>query len=259
MPPKAKHRPGLALIPPISLLEHTDRTSIQLMLPQLASNDQYAYVYRTHCKDLGQYVILDNGAAEGVGTSDHDLITMALDFGVSEFVIPDVIKDRLATQALLRNFRTSWAMRAEVNGALTDIKKMYVLQGDCWDDFVRSASWAADNVFVDVIGIPRHIISTCNDLEARIRLATLLSDASPKLIHLLGASVIHPTELREYNWPVNVRSTDTSMPFNYAYEAKKIRKGLMVYRPDEYFTLPAYRFHEPSLKYNITTMKVWTR
>jgi hypothetical protein len=253
------HPPKLALIPPIDLLEYTDMTKVQLMLPHLVTNPLYAYTYKQHCKDPEQFVILDNGAAEQMTAGIHDLITLAVRFGVDEVVAPDIFYDRTGTQFAFREFLGGWQKR--VNDHRGQVGLMYVIQGKDYSDFLRSAQWAAENDEISTIGIPRHAIETCGLLEARSNLAAYVDRLSGKPVHLLGASPLHPTELKkgEHHWTKNVRSTDTSMPFNYAFALKKMRKNIEVSRPNNYFNLPYTAFDEETLKYNIESLRSWTR
>src|SRR4051812_20646349 len=87
----------LALIPPIDLLDRTCETQFQLMLPHLIYDERYAYTYRAHCRDPRQYVILDNGEAEGETIPVWKLASIAMDFGVNEIVLPDTIGNMLDT------------------------------------------------------------------------------------------------------------------------------------------------------------------
>lgn len=254
-----KHRPALALIPPVELLEYTDLTQYQLMLAQLTGFDEYNYVYKTHCKDGSQFVILDNGAAEGSLVSDHQLIDVALAFMPNEMVIPDQMGDRLGTQAAARQFLNSLELRKETNPELDEIPLMYVIQGEDFEDFVKSAIWAAEKEWINTIGIPRHALTTCGRADARAALADMLWGITPKLVHLLGANVDYPFELMDNVWTENVRSTDTSMPFNYAYAGKKIRRGNFAVRPEEYFTQPATHFSPDLVDYNVDMFRRWTR
>jgi hypothetical protein len=84
----------LALIPPVSLLDYTDRTDFQLMLPQLVSDDRYAYTYGHHCKDHQQFVTLDNGAAEGIETDPKLLLEMAKFYKVNEDCSASLLRAR---------------------------------------------------------------------------------------------------------------------------------------------------------------------
>ena len=245
----------LALIPPLSLLEYTDETDMQLMLPHLVLNGAYDYTYRAHCNDPNQFVILDNGAAEGEETDPLSLIRIAADYGVDELVIPDAIKDMDETCERAQDF-----FQFTRHTSQTLPRLMFVIQGKTIEEFVESAAWAQGTKKIDTIGIPRHAIETCDDLEARIKLAEFLWSHSrtPKPVHLLGGSHLHPTELEQYKWPANVRSSDTSAPFNYAAAGLQLRVGNEVRRPEHYFYMPAHRFHSRIVDKNVELLVNWT-
>lgn len=243
----------LALIPPIELLEYTGETFCQLMLPQLLENEVYKYVYLKHCEDSSQYVILDNGANEGEDYGIDDLVRLADIYQVDEIVLPDVIRDPSATRAK--------AMTVfKVHPFPQRFKYMYVLQGTNWDEFVIEAIWALAQPEVDVIGIPRHMIATCKNPAARYRLADQLFKWAPdRPVHLLGGAPSVPFEIKVFNWPTNVRSHDTSSPFNFAYYGYVLDGGhVECKRPDKYFTQPASEFDIRITDRNVRRLMEWT-
>lgn len=251
----------LALIPPIELLEYTDETDMQLMLPHLLGNDVYRYVYSKHCDDFLQWVILDNGAAEGEDNfSNKDLIDMALEFRVNELVIPDTLGDANDTRLKAYEFRDYLTTRTDLSEA--DLNFMFVAQGSNYDEFRESALWATWEDWIDVIGIPRHMIETCGSIGIRNDLVWNLSEITDKPFHLLGGSPLDPSELND-SWPTNVRSTDTSSPFNYAHTNFKLTDELddiavHVRRPEGYFDLSASLFPIDIVDHNIACLKRWT-
>ena len=252
----------LALIPPIELLDTTARTDMQLMLPHLIESDAYTYTYKKHCDDPDQFVILDNGEAEGERIGIDNLLDIAIDFGVDELVLPDVIMDADETQ-LKSATALNWIKRRfETDGVAWDFSFMFVAQGKSYKEFIESAFWAASNSQIQTIGLPRHMIKTCNDPEARISLADTLQ-LSGKAVHLLGGSPYYPNELDDYVWPSCVRSTDTSAPFNYAYADRylaELQSGeSYVKRPEMYFDLPVEQFDEDMTKQNIDQLIRWTQ
>ena len=246
------HKPKLALIPPFELLEYTDQTSVQLMLPHLTVNPVYEYTYQQHCKDENQYVILDNGEAEGIHYPTYALIDMALSFGVNELVIPDVIKDSSSTIKKANEFLLELNKRLEDDPKVGNLSLMFVAQGSNAFEFLQSIAWAAKQNEIHTIGIPRHALETCNDVSIRANLADFaMMEAPGKQMHLLGTAPWSITELRDYTWSDNVRSVDTSAPFNYAYANRKIRLGSKVPRPKYYFDLPFESFSQDKLDYNV--------
>lgn len=251
----------LALIPPIDMLEYTDETDMQLMLPHLLSNDIYRYVYTKHCQDPKQYVILDNGAAEGERIETGDLIKLAHEYDVDEIVIPDVLNDAKATLVEYANFFDY----AREDKSLEGLKTMYVLQGNDLGEFFEQARFAATPRFrADVIGIPRHALTTCNDEYIRYELAHFIrAQGCKREIHLLGGNPSYPSELKKFEHTkrtLGIRSTDTSSPFNYASAGAHLHKSYApVSRPPNYFNLPFEDFDMPILEQNLLKIKEWTR
>lgn len=247
----------LALIPPIELLEYTDETDLQLMLPQLLSNDVYRYVYQRHCDDPHQYVILDNGIAEGVETQAGQLIKTAHQFGVDEIVIPDIMLDARGT---LNEYEKFWDYARE-SESLKGLKTMFVLQGRNEDELFTMADHACNPRFrAHVIGIPRHTLVTCNNERIRRSLSRYIhSRNKTKQIHLLGASPEFPSELKHFRGTRYVRSTDTSSAFNYAFQGELLaQKYAPIRRPPGYFDLHWTQFHMDKLDKNVKKLRCWT-
>jgi hypothetical protein len=241
----------LALIPPISLLEYTDETACQLMLPQLIDDVQYEHVYKTHCDDPNQYVILDNGLAENQQVDGGALLRIADLYGVDEVVIPDVYKDCDETIISAKLFGAHQTPSART------FNFQFVAQGKTTGEFFRCANWAADQEWIDVIAIPRHMCETGDD--NRYALAVYLEKIGcEKPVHLLGGAPAVPDEIDLYDWPENVRSHDTSSPFNFAYACKGLDDGTCVKRPDDYFNLPSGDFPSDITEYNVMKLMEWT-
>lgn len=227
---------------------------MQLMLPQMMKDDVYRYVYQKHCDDPDQFVILDNGAAEGVSFPLADLMHMAKAYGVDEVVLPDVIGDAEATRYKAQGafLRLPWLHES-------DLRLQYVVQGSTFDEFADEIEWAAFHSRIDTIGIPRHAVSTLNAEDARFELALQAFEVNPvKPVHLLGGSPVFPAEIGAYDWPKNVRSHDTSSPFNYAFNQTKLRSGDFIRRPTKYFSLEWSAFDEECLKENVRDLLGWT-
>lgn len=244
----------LALIPPISQLGWTLETNYQLMLPHLLDDERYRRIYGQHCADPDQFVILDNGAAEGVEVEGQELIDTALWMGADEVVIPDVIRDAEATQREAEKFHEKYYVNDP------ELSYMFVIQGNTPGRFLDSIAWATGQEWIDTIGIPRHMIETLDVAHARVRAARVIREVCDKPVHLLGASPFCPDELSFFDedWPENVRGTDTSSPFNYAHAGKLLKQGDEVHRPRGYFDLKVEDFDRACVKTNIESLQNWT-
>lgn len=253
----------IALIPPFSLLGMTYTTNYQLMLPQLVHNERYAQVYKDHCHNLDQFVILDNGAAEGIDINIDDYIELAYAYVPQELVIPDTLGDMRETIEKARHFKVR--IQAEPTAFLSDFGFMFVLQGQTFDEVYQSAEWAATQDWITSVGIPRHMIDTLGLVTARSVIANEISKRHVnKDIHFLGANPGYPSEMaqlanRTKTNQAYVRGMDTSMPFNFAY-AKAYMDGLStdIHRPDNYFELPSDSFSDKALKNNLHKVHIFS-
>ena len=249
----------LALIPPIDLLEYTEETNMQLMLPHLLKDERYEYVYGRHCKAEDEFVILDNGEAEGETIEWDSLWSLVREYRPDEFVLPDTIADADETMEKAQEFRRKFG-NSLLWGPQVLFSIMFVIQGRTMEEFEACIRFAKKREWINVIGIPRHAIGTLGSPRARYDLALRANQLTDKPIHLLGASPLAPTELRDLKWwkLSQVRSTDTSMPFNYAYYDKVVRQGNNYSRPEEYFDLPMQSFSMDKVDQNVQLLMEWT-
>jgi len=257
----------LALIPPIDLLEYTEQTDMQLMLPHLLYDQRYAYTYRQHCKDPEQFVILDNGLAEDAQIDTYQLVKIAVEFGVDEVVAPDVMGDTEGTCRGLDQIldQLCWAT------PLVPYKfgLQFVAQGQTMHDVKLGISYAMQFDQVTTIALPRNLLGYFHDGFIRHKLAIWFQETYglERPLHLLGGHPSWPCEIRQVGkWPKVVRSHDTSSPFNFAYASKNLRIGSVASRPDHYFRLPHEAFDtfwtderggSTVLDYNVNRLKEW--
>lgn len=242
----------LALIPPYSQMITTVRTDYQLVLPEHLANKQYQEAYITARRN-GDYLILDNGAAEGNLLSHGELRGMALGLMVNEIVVPDVLGNMDETLQLTKDF-----FRFGVDHRF---KYMGVVQGKTFDECCACVE-AYYETFgeITVLGIPRHLISTCDDDQVRSNLALYIRRTHPGYqVHLLGTNPEYIRELKDKQHEFHiagVRGVDTSAPYNYAYYAKSLLDGDIALRPDNYFDVSISQTQ--ALNYNIELLKTWT-
>lgn len=251
----------IALIPPSSLLAHTQRTNYQLCLPHLLADARYYWAYKAHCGNPSQFVILDNGAAEGALTDPYRLLSHALDLMPDEVVIPDSMGNCNETIDMARAFHdvVTGPRGAELHRF--PFKYMFVIQGQTLYQVLDCATWAMAQDWINTIGVPRHLIDTLGDRHARPRIANelfMMWNQHCKPIHFLGGNPNFPEEVAILANPrltvqTHVRGMDTSMPFNYAYAKVRIgdEYGTVVHRPDQYFNLPATDFDDSYVQSNV--------
>jgi len=242
----------LALIPPYSQISSIYRTNYQLVLPEHLSNKAYQEAYITARRN-GDYLIMDNGAAEGQLLSPGELRSMALGLMVNEIVVPDVLGDMYATLKLAKEFFQY--------GVDHRFKYMGVVQGQSLDECCACVeAYYSDHGNITVLGIPRHLIHTTNTKDIRAQLASYIRGNYPSYqVHLLGTNPSYIKELRVHATDfaiAGVRGVDTSAPFNYAWGAKSMLEGQHCGRPEYYFeiNLPTTQ----ALDYNIQLLKAWT-
>jgi hypothetical protein len=184
------------------------------MLPQLVTNWDYSVTYKGHCVDQDQYVILDNGAAEGDEWDIERLHELAEHYQVNEVVLPDELRGMESTLERLDHALDFLRTRYE-RPQDSPFNYMAVIQGRSWSQitaFVRVAMDLDKEGFIGVWGVPRHLLETCHDPAIRLKLAEYLA-AIP--MHFLGAS---PLWIREGSYASrhpNVRGMDTSAPYVY--------------------------------------------
>jgi hypothetical protein len=241
----------LALIPPYSQMNSVFRTNYQLVLPEHLSNKHYQESYMMARRN-GDYLIMDNGAAEGNLLSPGELRSMSLGLMVNEIVVPDVLGDMYATLTMAKQFFQF--------GVDSRFKYMGVVQGQSFDECCACVeAFHADQGNITVLGIPRHLIMTCHRQNIRSELALYIKRTHPQYqVHLLGTSPAYIKELKDYQEQFHVagvRGVDTSAPFNYAYHAKSMLNGEHAGRPTNYFDigLPTTQ----ALDYNIQLLKTW--
>lgn len=254
----------LALIPPISWVSTSSVTNYQLMLPQLLRDHRYTDHYRALAKQSAQYVILDNGEAEGKNYLDSaQLVGAGIFYEVSEVVIPDVIQDQIKTISRMDQFfKDIYDLRNDAFG-MADVKKlkfMGVAQGksypevrDCIDIMMY-----AHGAKLSTLALPRHLVSTVST-GIRLSLAQYIrTEYGNVRIHCLGASPDFPEEMLELGKQGIVDGMDTSMPYNYASEGVYVDDpGWRISRPKHYFELRAGLFKTDCLHHNIGVMKRW--
>ncbi len=243
------------LIPPFSLCDRPPPADMHLLLPECFRNESYAAnVYIA--KDRGDYLILDNGAAEGHETHPDILHAMGHEYQVDEVVVPDTMGDMSATMAQMDNFQPQ-----------AQFKYMVVLQGKTLEEAVMVARHAMvhHSSWVTCLGIPRHLAQTTSRRDIRLWVVGAIETAlhwHEVEIHFLGTTPLWPEEVKFANIALRdrIRSVDTSLPFNYTVAGVKLQRdgeAPCVKRPNGYFYMPEAFFDEGLLKHNIDTFVRW--
>jgi hypothetical protein len=199
----------LALIPPPKNPEWMSETDYQLVLPSFLQHRNYKDMV-SWCADRGDYVILDNGVAEGIPVeSEQDLYRLASTIGASEIVIPDVYGDKEGTLEKLKGWKFS-----------EDFKHMAVVAAQNIDEAWDLIQIYVDDPRIDCIGLPRLLLDTV-DVGFRWHCAGWLRNHIERdgvEVHLLGTNPNFLAEMHGYSTmaTAGIRGVDTSAPFVYA-------------------------------------------
>jgi|SRR5688572_14195290 len=215
-----------ALIPPKGFYYSAARSNYHLMLAQVEDIEYQQFYWTVPETD---FLIVDNGAAEGAPVTTDKLLSVAASFGADEIVVPDVIGDWKAT------VKAAYAFLNEIGDFSTGL--MFVAQGKTMEEVMLSIEAALD-MRPFTIGIPRHLVTTIGP-NARVNVLEHIEERYGRIpVHLLGTSKSWVAEIlriaKTHPW---VRGVDTSMPYNHAFKSLDLRnKNARVMRPGGYFT-----------------------
>jgi hypothetical protein len=249
----------VGLIPPRGLENFAlqSKFHLALALPELVNRTTYAGMY-ARASALGDYVIMDNGLAEGHIIEPMDLRTAALKVMAKEIVAPDVMRDGAETVKAVRKYFTAISLESAI-----EVKYMGVAQGITVTEFQNCIEKLAGLQPIKVIGIPRHMLETVRKKPCRIDLANWINNTYPDRfeVHFLGTNAsVWTGEVRAAaKYSPFVRSVDTSMPFTYAIANESLATTTAnIIRPDGYFKIDWSRRVSASLiRKNIQTLMEW--
>ncbi len=239
----------VALIyPPALLKKHGERTRYHLVLPHLYQEKRYRDFYRKRSSN-GDYIILDNGAAEDLEFGHKHLHTVAEGIGAHEIVVPDTLGD--ANDTIAKGLAFSRYTR-------TGYRYMMVAQGSTVMECVQTIDMIATDtkfMYVTAIGIPRLI--NHEDRHARFKVANFIEKYDYHRvieIHYLGADK-HLDEVGYLAGTGVGRGIDTSAPIYMAME------GLVLANMDPWFPRPNDYFQKsrnsPMIERNVETYLEW--
>lgn len=244
-----------ALIPPMGYERTALLSDIHLILPleECRTNPEYISTYR-EARKRGDYLILDNGCAEGNLVDNEILMGVASELGVHEIVAPDVMGNASDTYDLTKDF-------IDQNSSATDYNVMAVLQGQNIDQALYLAAAFSKMPQITTFGIPKVLLSTqAWDVRARLAYELILRYGHKFKIHLLGLNNAYPTEMIDIKFPAGIRSMDSAQPYKVAeagmpLTAYNVRRRHPSRRPD-YFSVKR-PVNEEMLTYNIEQFKAW--
>jgi hypothetical protein len=220
----------VALIcPPALLKKYGGRTKYHLVLPHLSQEKRYRDFYRKRSKT--DYIILDNGAAEGLKFGTRHLYSVAESLGVHEIVVPDILGDKAKTLELAHIF---------TRHTRPEYKYMAVAQGRTIQEIMQSIdAYCSDKKYnyISTIGIPRLI--NIGDVDARRKISEMVHrDIRYHGLdyHYLGSA--NPFHEVMHLADVGIgRGIDTSAPIYISQLGLRIgNKDAYKARPDDYFS-----------------------
>lgn len=244
-----------ALIPPKGYEATALMSNIHLVLPltELIWNSEYVDTYR-QARKRGDYIILDNGAAEAQLVDGSQLMSFANTIGAHEVVAPDIMgnasKTYDATVEFLKDFP-----QAE------DYSIMGVVQGQEFADRTRLARSFNSIDAITTLGIPKiHISRGGSPMRLRLVEHILYTFPGRFKIHLLGLSSSYPTEVRDLDFPKEVRSIDSALPYKATEDGLPLATKNVSHskRRKNYFTKTSFVQTE-LLEQNVNTFMQWAR
>lgn len=216
-----------ALIAPFGYEDTVLVSTIHLVLPLVETlvNDRYVAAYM-RAKQRGDYLIMDNGAAEGRLRPTEVLINCVETFEADELVAPDVLGETAVTHDLVQQFLQELELIEAIEGP-KPFAVQAVLQGFKHDDRAYLLDYYAQQERITVIGIPKVTIAHGSD-GVRARIAEYIQSEYPNRfkIHLLGASPNFPAELARVDFPTFIRSTDSALPYKAAAESVRMTEEM---------------------------------
>lgn len=219
----------MALLPPPKEAAFMLRTDYQLLLPEFVTESKYREVVRS-CATRGDFMIMDNGAAEGAVLDSRQLYRMAGELGAQEVVVPDVLGDTIGTKAIARNWVPS-----------ENFRHMIVLTGHDAAQVLEFARFIYEELpWVTTLGLPRLLGDWGIDRSWLTGWLGSWVEEGRFELHWLG---MNPHRMWEIHAMVEsamvaklVRGYDTSAPFNYALLHKELENTYheVVRRPRTY-------------------------
>jgi hypothetical protein len=183
--------------------------SYHLVLAQYVRNDpKYADYYKDR-KSTGDFIMLDNGAAENVKLDLHELRTASEILNPDEIILPDVLFDSEAT------FKAS--THPDVTTSIPAVKRAVVPQGNTFDEWISCAKRLITAIEFRTLCIPKH---TERFEGGRVRILKEIESwkwHEHYTVHLLGVWGSPIEEIRRnYEAAPWVRGIDTAAPFAWA-------------------------------------------
>lgn len=190
-------------------------TSYHLPLAQyVLSDDAYAEFYKLR-HDMGDFLIMDNGAAEEGTLTIDQLADAAKRIGADEVILPDVLKDLNATMAATTDDIVLRKIPARMRAV--------VPQGNDDEEWMICLQYFVDHMKFRTICIPKHAERF---IGGRANLLLQIISRGWHLeydIHLLGVwnNAFEEVRFAKAIYPY-IRGIDTAAPFAWAQDRKEL-------------------------------------
>lgn len=217
----------MASIVPQNFLELAAEAEFHMALAHLIGETGYEkYTEFFKNRKANSFCILDNGVIEGSPMPIEVILEKATMINADEIVLPDVYKDADKT-FLMIDEAIKYIEQKYGDVDQCPFRLMAVPQGDTNESWLACAERIISCFThkIDTIGIPKHLIDTCSQRDARLLAISDLHDECPQLtnydIHLLGCwktplEVLTIAKASEQGIIPCVRSCDSAIPYVYA-------------------------------------------
>jgi hypothetical protein len=215
------------------------QSDFHLVLAQITEvNYISSYMYGP---DDDDFIVLDNGAAEGNMVGMGELLQRAVAYAADEIVLPDVIGNAEATINLVKDAMYQW--RNHPVGAQVPVRAMAVVQSSGASSEWQECIKAFEKIdAIKTLGIPRHFLD--KDKWMRHQVVSWIKGMGLDErfeVHLLGTNPKWCTEVsfmaKNHPW---IRSVDSSLPYNYAIAGVPLtdtmNRSIPISRVKDYFT-----------------------
>jgi hypothetical protein len=228
---------NVATILPTPLLETRKADMYHMCLFQVVKHNPVYAGFFKKMVEQGKFVIMDNGAAEGVNPSMEDLLQVYPLVNPSEVVLPDVVYDKYET---LRRTRAAYRKFVEV-GLHKTTQFMAVPQGNSFLAWCDCLNEMLQQEHITTIGVskfvtPRFQPEMGSDANVRLECVDMILQQAKKLnrevqIHLLGCWD-DPKEVGQIAeaFGKEVRGTDSAIAYVFTRAGLEYKPGMK--RPD---------------------------
>lgn len=179
----------VAHIVPVSHLEDTVSNQYHMCLAHLIDDENYREHFKRMSK-LNKFILMDNGAAEGVQLTPEELMRAYEIINPTEIILPDILYKAGDTIQKSFNFLELFEKR----GLNKKYGVMAVPQGEDEGDWTACACIFVKDPRIDTIGIPKHLVYSWNNKCARVKACDILEklfnkyDRKDMEVHLLGCN-----------------------------------------------------------------------